>query len=396
MSDMNVGQMQSQQFFCRLYIKGQEIGAANILSVTIREWVLDILPKIEIELGDMGALLEVITLEDNDEITISIAKHSESEELLTMTFLLNDYYVSVKSDNRMLNIKLTGYMKISDAFSAKTKSYPKRSSVDVLNTIARDSGLNFLNRYNINTNDTMNWYQIHKSNIEFIKHILKRSYLFSDVLFMYGDHNNRFVYTSLNKEIDKKDSKVAKFDVSQYESKTDITDHTIYYNSYDLLNMAGYYNKISSYGTKVEYYDMKDGKDAVCNTSKKMTDLTFIDKKYSGKAVDIMQGGSFNNLNLYSTTYYESLGRNKYLINNFFSNSVVIQISSSDKVELFDKINLVLPSLITSEFNEVYSGMYLVGGIIHSIQGGGIYKKMVSLHRNGMNKSDAVDQPRNK
>jgi hypothetical protein len=69
---------------------------------------------------------------------------------------------------------------------------------------------------------------------------------------------------------------------------------------------------------------------------------------------------------------------------------VVIQIDSECDVKLFDKINLVIPSLVSEEFNEVYSGMYLVGGIIHNVCINGIYKKMLSLHRNGMNKSEFV------
>ena len=81
-----IGQLPGQQFYCRLKIKGVEIASSNIISLTIREWVLDVLPKIELSIADMGGLLEVATLEDNDEIEVSISKHSESETQLNMTF----------------------------------------------------------------------------------------------------------------------------------------------------------------------------------------------------------------------------------------------------------------------------------------------------------------------
>jgi len=392
---MDEGQPSGIQFYSKVRIKGQDIAQNNILSVTIREWVIDILPRLELTIVDSGAILESITLEDNDEIEIILAKHSGATSQLSMKFLLHDYSVSVSGDNRMFTINISAHMKVSDMFQMRTRGFGRASSIDVLKRIAGESGLKFSNPRGVVSSDSMNWLQVNKSNYNFIKHVLTRSHVFNDAEFFYADHNSKFVLTSLNKEIDKKEEKTAKFDVSETESKSNESDNTIYYNAYDIVNKSGYYNKLVGYGTKAKYYDLKDPKSIDVTTFKKMTNLSFKDKAYNGKIVSHKDCGTYNDLNLYSEKYYESLVRNDFLINTFFGFSVVIQIDSNENVDLFDKINLVMPSAITKEFNEVFSGSYVVGGIIHNIQSGGIYKKMLSLHRNGMNKSETVKTPRN-
>jgi hypothetical protein len=158
--------------------------------------------------------------------------------------------------------------------------------------------------------------------------------------------------------------------------------------------MSGLYNKKSSYGLEVDYYDLKKEKNVKFNTFNKMTKLSFIDKDYYKKSVYNILGGTYNDLNLYSEHYFESLIRNIYLVDNFFANSVAIQVNAGEDIILFDNYRLSLPSIVSETQNDVFSGDYLVGGIVHHISTNGIYKKMVSLHRNGMNQSTSVEIPR--
>jgi len=386
MSDINIGQLPSQQFFSRVIINGQEIASNNIINLTIREWVLDILPKIEISIADFGALIEVVTLNENDEIEVFLGKHLESNNILHMVFQLSDFNVTVMADNRMLLLNIVGYLKVDDMFILKNRRFAGTFSKDVLNQIATETGLEFYNKYNINTNDQMTWLQVNSSNYNFVKHVLKRSYIANDVVFGYADHTNRFIFTSLNREIDNNNYKVAKFNVKESEFKTDSQDNNIYYNAYDVVNLSGHYNKITGYGVKVDYYDLEIDNSITYNTINKISDSlkTFIKTDTNGTKTKNIIGGSFNDLNLYSDKYYETMGRNEFLINSMFGFSIAIQIDAEEDINLFDKIQLVLPSLV-SEFNDKYSGFYLVGGIIHTIDNGGIYRKCLSLHTNGRN-----------
>lgn len=387
LQNVNIGQFPGQQYYCRLKIKGHEIASSNIISLTIKEWVVSVLPKLEVIVADLGNIIETITLEDSDDIEVILAKDSSSEDRLSMVFSFSDYSINIQNDNRMQIVNIVGYLKCENMFQLQNRGFAKVTSTDIFSKIARECGLNFINPYNITTNDRMNWYQLNKTNFEFLKHVLKRSYIYDDVGFLYADHTNSLIFTSLNREIDKKDNIVAKFDVEKTEFKGDTNDSNIYFNSYDVINMSGYFNKINNYGVTVQYYDMEKPVSLQYSKFKKMTDNSFINKKYNGKLAYNLNWGQYNNLNLYSEKYYESLVRNDFLIANFFGYSVMLQINANENVSLFDKINVVIPSMLSGESNEVLSGMYLVGGIIHNITNGNIYRKMISLHRNGNNSS---------
>jgi len=394
MSDFDIGQLPGQSFFCRVIIGGHEISPANIISLTIREWVLDILPRIEIVFGDLGTFLETYPFEDGAEINVTLAKQKDSKDALSMDFYLSDYSVAVKLDNKQYELTVVGIMKADNMFTIKTKSFGKKTSEDVFKVIAKEAGITFSNPNSVIPSDKMTWYQLNQCNYDFIKHILKRSFVPNDCIFFYASSNKKFTYTTLNKEIDKKTVRIAKYNIEQTEARDNPDkDKTLYYNAYDIVNMSGRYNKESNYGLQVKYYDLQSPKTIVYNSSKSLTKLTFKNKNYAGRPVYSMQGGLYNNLNVYSEKYFESLIRNIYLVNNFFAYSVVIQADPDEKVELFDKIDLVLPSILTEEMNGVISGEYLIGGIIHNVQYGSVYKKLISLHRNGMNESPYNKQP---
>ena len=74
----------------------------------------------------------------------------------------------------------------------------------------------------------------------------------------------------------------------------------------------------------------------------------------------------------------------------YFNYSVLLDINASIRLQLFDKVNLVVESLMTSEKDEVQSGEYIIGGIIHTFGNSTLYKKQISLHRNGYNNSQIL------
>jgi len=385
-----IGQLPAQQFFCTLNFKGQQIDASNIISLTIREHVLDILPRIDLTIADLGHMIETLTIEDDDILTVSIAKDSESKAFLTCDFAMGDYEVQVQGSNQMLHINMPGNLMDTDMFKIKTRAFKNKSSQDMLKVIAQETGLPFTNPLKVIPSDQMTWYQCTQNNYGFIKHILKRAYVFNDVVLFYATTQNKFVYTSLNKEITKLNYKNAVYNVEQTEIKTDDNDQNIYYNSFDIVNLSALFNNVSSIGLQASYFDAKLGsqKAMVNFPFKLLTNSSFINKDNFGDIVYDHYYGTYNNLNLYSEKYFESEIRNKYLINNFFANSVAIQINADNQVQLFDKINVAIPSIVSSNNqNNVMSGMYLVGGIVHHVSLNGIYKKTLLLNRNGNNAS---------
>ena len=69
---------------------------------------------------------------------------------------------------------------------------------------------------------------------------------------------------------------------------------------------------------------------------------------------------------------------------------VEINVNSICMPGLFDKVNITVPSVVSSDGNNAHSGEYLITGICHELNKGDVYKKKVFLQRNGVNKSKII------
>jgi hypothetical protein len=398
MSNADFNQPNGQQFFCTVKIKDIQFNSSIIFALIIREWVLDVLPKIQLDLSDDGTLNEVMPLDDNEVISILIGKTEQDESPLELEFQVQDYKMNVMGENKRLFFSITGILKTNNMFMLRNRSFSRSTSKDICSQIASEEGLTFKNPLNVIPIDNMTWYQSNMNNYNFIKYVLNRSCVNDDAAFFYANTQKEFVYTSLNKEIDKAESIDAIYDINKSFSMdlNNLDKRKIWFNSYDVVNMNGYFNKKIAYGFAYSYYDLSKSTQAFeYNKYKLMAQKSFKDKNLDGK---VFYGGNdlgiYNDLNLYEK-YFESLMRNKYLINGFFGYSILLNINSLYKVKLFDKVNLGIPSLFPenkADINEVVSGEYLVGGIIHQIGNNGIYTKTISLHRNGSDKSAFLDK----
>ena len=392
------GQPPGIQYYLVLKIKGNSYNPVNIQYLIIREWIFNIIPTIEIQFDDVGGYLtEIFPLEDAEDIEILLGRHQNDANPIELTFSLDDYNVSVKGDNRLSIVTMTGHLKVDNMFTIKTRAFPTKNSRDVCEQIASEAGLTFSNPHNVTPFDSMTWYQNSLSNFHFIKHVLKRTFVQDDVVFFFANTSKEFVYTSLNVEIGKKDIKKSKFSVEGFElnvKNVDDPDDTIWFNSYSIVNNSGYFNKKNCYGFSYSYYDLEKNIDKDYSAiNKKLVDYSFRNKNLAGQSVDKISNIDYIERNLYGEKYFESIMRNQFLKNNFFANSVVLNVNSLSQVKLMDTIDVYIPSLsVENESNEVMSGFYLVAGIQHEVTNGGIYTKKLALGRNGMDKSSNNNQ----
>jgi len=392
------GQPAGVQYYLELTIKDTKYNPVNIKSLVIRSFIFNILPTIEITLIDDGYLSEISPLEDGEDIDVVIAKSEDDPNPMSLTFSLFDYTIGILGDNRKSIINLTGILKVKDMFTTKNKCYSKQNSSSVLKSIASDAGLVFSNPHKLVPSDNMTWYNNSLSNFDYIKHVLRRAFIPDDVMFFYADTKKNFVFTSLKSEIGKKNVKKAKFDVRKYESNVkddNDPDDTVWFTSYSIVNSSGYFNKKTGYGFEYSYYDLENIIDKSYRNISKITELSFRNKDLVGKdkAVDKRYNVDYIEANLYGVEYFESPMRNRFLKNNFFANSLVLNVNALSQINLMDTIDVDIPSLFKEgESNEVQSGEYLVCGVQHEVSSGGIYKKKLALGRNGMNKSPYVKQ----
>ena len=386
------GQPQGQQFYCELFIKGTQYNPKNINYLIIREWIFNIIPTIEIQFLDDGYLTEVTPLEDGEDIIVTIAKDEDADEVLELTFALDDYEVGILGDNRKSLVTFTGHLKMDDLFRVKSRHLSKRNSSAVLETIASENGIPFKNPHNVTPADNMIWYQNGISNFDFIRHVLKRVYVPNDTCFFYANTNNEFVFTSLLSEMNKQERLTCKYNVNKFEWNIiddKDPDNTIWFNSYSIVNNSAFFNKLGGYGVSYSYYNLKGNKQETNISDITMfSDLSFRNKSCAGCPTKYRWGGDLIEPNVYGGTYFESRVRNRFLRDNFFAFSLVLNVNAINKINLLDTVDVAIPSLFADDdSNEVMSGEYLVAGIQHEISNNGIYRKKISVGRNGMNKS---------
>lgn len=376
-------------FFCKLKIGNAEIAPHAINSLVIREWIFDMLPRLELMLQDDGSLVEAFTIKDQTEIYIEIGKLSEKAPHIIANFLVDTFTIDQLTNNGSFVITISAILKTSGIFSPiYTRSFKKKTSIDVLRQIGNEIGLIPKVAQNLITSDNMTWYQINTNNFDFIKHIKNRAYIPDDVLLCYADILGNLNMTSIKTEFEKNKSITARYNIiktSQEEFEDKADEKIIWFNGYRIENIQGYYNKTCGNGLEYSYYDLNKVQQ-LNYVSNYYPYVSFSGQPQNGQLADSINYGILTD-NVFPD-YFKAKIQKEVIKANTFSQRIAISINSIYDIKLMDKIDIQLPSIINAnEINSVYSGEYLCSGIIHSISRGGIFLKEISLHRNGYNKS---------
>lgn len=381
-----------KNFYLDFKVNDKQLVTSNINHLTIREWILDIVPRIDFTLNDDGVLSEIFPLVEGDKISIRLAKHINDTNPIVNNFELQDYLVGTAMGNKFLQIKGAGALQLKDIYTPKrNRSFKNKNSLQVFKQIAGESGASYSEALNLHTNDLMTWYQIFQSNHDFLKHVLKRSFRAGDTLFVYFDLEGNMKVTSLNTLTSQGITREARFSIEKYSEeefndKADI--NTLWFNSWNISSMAGYLNKTGAYGTEYGYYDGSKGFKSKVLSSNNLT-LTDNPNKQADRIGQITKHISFgylNDKNVYGD-YFKAQANNDYLKNNFLSGIMLdINVNALCPVNIGDMVNAYIPSTLQAGYNAVMSGKYIVFGIIHE-PSNDVYRKRVILFRNGLNRS---------
>jgi len=376
-----------QNFYCQIDIDDVELIPNNILSLTIREWVFDILPRLELIVMDDGVLTEGYPVKEGSLINITIGNSNEDEDMISMQFMVQDVAVDVLGDNKMTNVSITGLMKTTDMFTIRNRNINSSLSVDAFQQLAGEVDITFSNPDDISTTDRMTWLQLNIDNYKMFRHVLERSSKSGDTIFCYGNTASEIVVKSLRNATQTSDALRARYDLDKFalpKSRLKNGDEqVIWFNSYDIVNINGLLHKMGGSGFALDYYDQS-------RNQRKTSDVDFqlgnnTTKINPGQITNHQQFGIIND-NVYND-YFEAVVRNQQLRAGFFGQSMVMAINPIANVQLMDLIDVIVPSLVDENMNDVYSGEYLVGGIIHNVSKGMLYRKRISLHRSGLNQS---------
>lgn len=415
--DESAGFHPELNFILKLSIKKVEVPASSIINVVIKEWITDVLPRIEIDLSDNGRFIDQFPFEDNDVIRIELNHFIFDDPPIKMDFILQDYVIknSAPGKSQQALITLSGLLKTNEfTFSIKNRSFSNMNSMEVFKAIFNESKItksdeNGLKKFDnrVTPSDNMNWLQINQNNMEFTKHVLTRSFVDQeDTPFLYTTRNGLMVHTSLNTELNKKQQDIIQMsydirsatlnsmnfsedeleDLLEDEKENEGNNSMFFYNWY-YKNCSGYSNKSNSYGRRLSYYDLTNDvlKEIKTDIHKLSThSLKELDK--IGIMTKQDDYGILDTSNVHSD-YMLAKTQNKYLKEDFFSSYLVVYTRPSNNLNLFDRVNIRIESLlpIESVSDEVHSGQYIVGGIIHQASKNSLYNTIVVLFRNGLN-----------
>jgi len=378
-----------QNFYSKIYIDDNELIPKNIITCTIREWVFDFLPRIELQILDDGAITEIVTIQDDSVLTIEIGVNPNDPNILEAEFNIVDKMIEPIAGNKQSIVSLTGLFKTNNFFwPVKQRSFSNTQSKNVIKQVVNEIGLKFVEGTNLNTSDVMTWLQLNINNYDFLNHILKRLYVSKSTALLYGNTAGEMIMTSLNNEINKDKVIQAKYSVenyTKYDFKENSEDsNTIWYKDWNSINYTNYFNRVGGYGMRGFYYDLSQNQSFdVFNNSAPLSEMV-----YRSDSIQVVNEKVFGILNNVYDDYFKAKVQNKYWRKAFFGISILLGINPLYPVKLMDKIELNIESFAENERNEVQSGEYLVSGIVHNVAKKSNYRKMISLSRNGDNLSN--------
>jgi hypothetical protein len=410
--DVNLLRIQPDDNFnpykIKVFLRGVQIKNSNITSLKIKESIFAVLPVIELSFTDDGHFSDVFPLGDEDEIRVEISTHKDLEGI-KVSFTTQDYSIIPDSVETLTcyYISITGFLKNDYMlFPSISQAFSRATSSDVLSQLFEDAGFKVTNP--IQTNDKMTWIQSNMNSLDMVNHVVDYAYVTDrNMVFACVDKNNNAYIRDLTSEIIKpktidiiKSVDPQKLYYSQIQKENKITE--LGYNYYRFGFHPGFNNKTGGYGMRGYRYDYD--KDKIYNV--KMNDDIHPMTDYSLKNKDNMALKTFSDAehfpmkykgSNFHENYFKAYLQNKYLRKTFFSDILIVNSFFNDEVKLFDKVNINIVSLAHTpakklEMNKVYSGDYLVVGIINQITDGGNYKSNLFLSRGGINQSYFINK----
>ena len=411
-----IDQSGSQNFYCNLVIDGTEIPARNIAYLVIREWVLQQspVPRLELSLFDDGILTEINTPVYNTLVTIELGRNKDDDNNLVMSFDIYDYCIEKMGNINMNMIHMTGLLSMEKPFDIPLMAevYENKSSDQVIEKIGKKLlkpiYTSHKAKISISGSDTVTWIQTHTSNYGFFKDMIERAYISqTDCPLIYMDLLGNIHYHSLKNSFNAASLYTAFFDVqmatslsktemaalSVQKGYTEADADNIWYGALNFKDYSGTMRNMSGFTfTKGDF----DREKTEYLTTSVANNLTNTDD-------DIYKKSMTNNTRFYYTgpnSINKAPGMEdakwirQNLVNQIFSQSVIIETNPYNKAMLLDNITLKVPADInltqtSGNLNDRLTGTYMIGGITHVVTDagkGGAYKKSLSLFRSGLNK----------
>lgn len=369
-----------------LKVGGVIIPTNNISVCVVREWIFDIVPRLEVIFQDVYNITEVNKLKAFDEVELTMKYDVGSKPNVSLKFVI----VTIDITNTGIGVpikivQLTALSGSKSFFSDfRSKSFGKTSSVEVIKSVYKTNSIPYQDE-GLTTSDNMLWLQCSTSDVDFIKHVRDRTYKTDDdCIYAYLDRKGKGHISSLKTKATVNPTMSFKY-VTTLLPEPEQVSH-VSFNGFSYKDFMGISTLSEDIADSVIQVD-EDGSTKQTNIYDVATKLNFI----SGNPMVFRDNPSFvkntfqprDSGNTYEQ-YYINKTRRKFVERMFFSTMVVVSGLPHSKINLMDTVNLEIPvpKSNTGSISKMYSGKYLVGGMIHQLIGTNMYQCSYALFRN--------------
>lgn len=359
---------------CNLFINNYEVIINNIMSIEIRSWFFDRIPRLSITLKDDHLFHNLSYLNDQTVIELRFSSSQEDSNEKIYYFDLDCYDFSRVYDVATINI--SAVLKGTNVHHPIVlKSFSKKNSIEVIGELASSMGFGFNKAKNLNPNDRMTWIQT-VTNFDMLKYVEQKSSLNDDVAIVYIDLDGVVHYNSLKNAIDNETVTRLEYKLELFQCKTPeaVENYKKQFNTpekyghfygIEVTNISKYANLISGYGEDIVWLDYDTGELKTKNVSGNIPLLTKTDNSKAHKNSVV----SWNKLDVQPDhvhkKWFEAEIVNEYMKASFFNQMLMTAVNYHCELNLLDKVYITIPSWIENDsldINEKYSGYYLVGG----------------------------------
>lgn len=409
-------QSSNQYFYCNIEVAGAQIPPKSIAYLAIREWVLptSIVPRLELAINDDGMLTELKVPYYNRAVFIQLGRSENDPNPIQLEFDIYDYTIDRVADEGRSIVNISGLIAMTDPFVIPDKPilFEQKTSQDIMTSIGSAMIGNLHDTYsftaqNATPMDTMNWIQSYESNMDFIKNVLNYSFIgATDCLMAYVDVEAKFNYKGLQTAFTTAPVFTARYDpeiatsqaLNEMEQKAVQKGYTaeqarndIWYSSVNFRDYSGTVRNQRGFKTQSTWFDRatSTGNSNEFSINMNNTDADIYQDYVTNNKTYYEYKGEVSTTNQYND-YQDAFNIRQNMINQLFAQSVLLEINAFSNVKLMDTVDLQLNADIKSDsgfpINERLSGVYIVGGITHTVGGpGSIYKKVLNLFRTGVN-----------
>ena len=378
----------------------------NIKEFVMRESMFSLGCELDMTFVDPGIFSEIVPICDTSIIKVSFSL--DRDRILTINFKIFAH----ESERTQLDGGTMYIWRVVSVQSTpgtttgiQTRAFPSMTSKDVLGHLASEMGLTLTS--DISPQDSQTWLQINIGNYSFLKYVVKRAFIQQrdlPIAFVTKEAELKYsslqtmcnkteTYTFINQDIltiDGQDRVLSKL-------KESFNQNIMFYRTGVVSkNFTTIKNYVGAYGRNFSYFDG--------------TELREVNLKFPTPSITTNKDRAANKKALYDSQTYGlkygnvhekymlAINQNKYISDAFFSSYINVVVNPNFDLKIGDKINMVYIKNLDKYFkgqssiDEINSGNYIVGNILHNIIPNGTYSMVVTLFRDGLNLNDRVNE----